>query len=302
MDRDGADEALVRAAREPGSEDELATQLHVLRNDLTAPASPQARWNHLAAMRRAASDPTVELPVDATDALPVATEVPRRRSHRAVVLVAAATVGVLGLTGGLAAAGRLPRPAQDRVADFAKVVGVDLPKHDDSSSDIQGPAKARTTPGSTGSAPAVGPRGPGATGTLPGSSGSAPGHSPTGRENAPGRTKDRTGDTGTTVPPGSSGSAPGQTDGTPDDSGNAPGHTKGTTGDTGTTSPGNSGSAPGQNKGTDGPGSTPGQSGSAPGQEKKATMGSTVGPGNSDIAPGHNQDTAGSPSVHGADQ
>src|SRR3954466_3210165 len=105
MDRDDADEALVRAARECGSDDELATQLHALRDELTAPAAPQARWHHLAAMRRAAAHPTVELPGEATDGLPTPTEVPRRRSHRAMVLVAAATVGVLGLTGGLAAAG-----------------------------------------------------------------------------------------------------------------------------------------------------------------------------------------------------
>jgi hypothetical protein len=160
MDRDGADEALVRAARAGDGDDELAAPLHALREELRVPGSEQARWNHLAAMRRAAADPTVELPGEAAST--------RRRGHRAVVLVAAATVGVLAVTGGLAAAGRLPRVAQNRVADFAEIVGVDLPKHDDSSRDLDRPVTPSTAPGRTGVAPAVGPTGPGATGTLPG--------------------------------------------------------------------------------------------------------------------------------------
>src|SRR4051812_2270045 len=255
MDRDDADEALVRAAREGGGDDEVAARLHALREELRAPVPDQARWNHLAAMRRAA-DPTVVLPVDPTAELPVEATVAVATSRprgRVVVLVAAATVGVLGLTGGLAAAGRLPRPAQDRVARFAEVVGIDLPDHDDTR-DV-GPGNGReiirprtTTPaaGATGTAPPAGPRGPGAAGTLPGASGSAPGHSqtgPGGSENAPGHTKDPT---GTTTPPGSSGNAPGQ-------SGEQPGNEPGQSG-----SNGNSGNAPGQSGSTGNSGNAPG--------------------------------------------
>jgi hypothetical protein len=239
-------------------------------------------------MRRAAADPTVELPVEATAELPVdqavATSAPHRRRHRAAVLVAAATVGVLGLTGGLAAAGRLPHAAQDRVADVAQVVGIDLPNHDDAR-DV-GPGNGRENlrlptpnPGANDISPPVGPQGPGATGTLPGSSGSAPGHSPIGpgsSEDAPGHTQGTTGDTATTSP-GSSANPPGRSGEEPGGSGNAPGH---------------------QTDDGD-PGSTPGSSGSAPGQNK--TSSGDV-PGKSGDAPGRNNDTAGSSSVQGTDQ
>jgi hypothetical protein len=306
MDRDDADEALVRAVREGGGDEELAARLQELRDELTVPASAQTRWNHLAAMRRAAADPTVELPLDATQELPVDAKVVTGtrcgRRNRAAVALVAATVGVLGLTGGLAAAGRLPRAAQDRVADVANVVGIDLPKHDDAR-DV-GPGNGReilrpSAPerGASSTAPPVGPRGPGATGTLPGSSGSAPGHSPAGpgsSELAPGHTKDTTGSPGATTP-GATGEPPGN-------SGSAPGHDRGGRGSG--SSPGRSGDAPGHNKGdgsTPGSsGSAPGKSGSAPGQVKKTT-GATVAPGHSGSAPGQ-VEKAGSSSVQGTDQ
>jgi hypothetical protein len=321
MDRDDADEALVRAAREGGGDDELAAPLHEMRGELIAPASPQSRWNHLAAMRRAAAEQAGELPGAAAADVPVeatvATEVPRRRSHRAVALVAAATVGVLGVTGGLAAAGRLPRPAQDRVADLAEVVGIDLPDHDNARE--IGPGNGReilrpTSPtnGASGVAPAVGPRGPGATGTQPGSSGSAPGHSSTDRgrsEEAPGHSKGTPGDTGTT-PPGQSGEQPGS--GNPpgqdgDGNGNAGtgnGNAGNPPGQTGSNGNGNSGSPPGQTgsngKGSSGtpPGQSRGKSGDAPGQNKS----SLVSPGSSGNAPSQVTGTAGSSSVQGTDQ
>jgi hypothetical protein len=292
MDRDDADEAVVRAAREGGGDDELAAQLHELRRDLTAPASSQTRWNHLAAMRRAAADPTVEVPVDPTAELPLEETVAARTRtwgpgrRRAAVLVAAATVGVVGLTGGLAAAGRLPPPAQDRVADLAKVVGIHLPDHDDAR-DV-GPGNGReiirpttTRAGASGTAPPVGPRGPGATGTLPGSSGSAPGHAPTGpgsSELAPGHTKDPG-----TPADGGSGTPPGQSGGDHGSSGTPPG----TTGSHGN---GNPGSPPGHT----GPTGPTGNNGKAPGRD-----GSN---GKSEIAPGHTKGTTGSSPVQGTDQ
>jgi hypothetical protein len=291
MDRDDADEAVVRAAREGGGDDELAAQLHALRDELTAPASPRSRLEHLAAMRRATADPTVELAADETAEIPVeetvATATPLRHRHRAVVLVAAATVGVLGLTGGLAAAGRLPASAQDRVADIVKVVGIDLPNHDNAR-DV-GPGNGRenlrpTTPtaGASGTAPPVGPQGPGATGTLPGSSGSAPGHSPTG--------------------PGNSENAPGHTSSDPGSSGNGPGQT-GTNGNgnDGNRNDGNNGQSPGQT-GSNGssdnaPGQSRGNAENAPGRNKD-----TIAPGKSGSAPGQNNEKAGSSPVQGTDQ
>jgi hypothetical protein len=296
MDRDDAEEALVRAAREGGGDDELAAPLHALREELLVPAPAQARWNHLAAMRRAASDPTAEQTVEPAVDVAAGAEAPRRRSPRAVVLVAAATVGVVGLTGGLAAAGRLPRVAQDRVADVAEIVGVELPRHDDSSTDVDRPTPPTTTPGVSGTAPAAGARGPGATGTLPGSSGSAPGHSPTGpgsSERAPGHTKDTSGNAGTT-PPGSSGSAPGQSGGAPGHGGSPPNPPNPPS--VPTTAPGSSGTAPGRS------GGEPGNSGAAPGQRKKQTGAPSVAPGSSGTAPGHTKGTAGSSSVQGTDQ
>src|SRR5215203_2396085 len=93
-------------------DDEFDGILRALRDELTQPPSSRARWNHIAAMRRAAPD------------------TPARQIHlksRALVAVGGATVGLLALTTALAAAGRLPEVAQDRVARVAETVGLNLP-------------------------------------------------------------------------------------------------------------------------------------------------------------------------------
>src|SRR6476646_8214858 len=89
--------------------DSLSLQLQSLRVDLCRAPSAQARWNHLAAMRRARQP------------------APARRGVRGVAAIAAATVGLVAVTTGLAAADRLPGPAQDQVAKLAEIVGLDLP-------------------------------------------------------------------------------------------------------------------------------------------------------------------------------
>src|SRR5215471_12315162 len=92
---DGAfsdDEALIDAVAhgEAATDtDPLVAQLRAMRDELCVAPSGEARWNHVAAMRRAAR-------ADGT------------RRVRTLTVIAAATVGVLGVTTGLAAADRLP--------------------------------------------------------------------------------------------------------------------------------------------------------------------------------------------------
>ena len=52
----------------------------------------------------------------------------RRRRLRALALPVAATVGVLGLTGGLAVAGELAGPAQRQASRLARAVGWEIPE------------------------------------------------------------------------------------------------------------------------------------------------------------------------------
>jgi hypothetical protein len=260
-DTENTDEAQMHAAvhgATPSGEpiDELGTFLASMRTQLSQPPDAQTRWNHLGAMRRA---------------VPV---VQKRHRVRGLVAVAVASVGLVAVTTGLAAADRLPRSAQDQVAKLAEYVGVDLPgndhgpaasvpKPDDSSSDRpsrgtettgrDGPRGSRADDprpddvnapaGATSTAPAAAPGQTSTGGTSPGNSGSAPGH--TGGTPAP--TVTPPGSTGSA--PGNSGSAPGQTGQTPGKSGSAPGKT----GET----PGKSGSAPGQSGASGKPASTP---------------------------------------------
>lgn len=238
--------------------DELGLQLLAMRDELTVAPDAQTRWNHLAAMRRAV--PTAR----------------PRRATRTVAAVAAATVGVLTLTAGLAAANQLPKPAQDQAARFAEIVGVDLPGNDHASDG------ARSTPSTT----APGPTGAnnGRT-TSPGSSGgnasTVDPATPTGTASvAPGQSGSAPGQTGST--PGQSGSAPGQTGTTPGQSGSTPGQSGSAPDQTGT-APGKSGSAPGQS------GTTPGKSGTAHGHSETAPVDPEATPGKSTDAPGHNK-------------
>ena len=209
--------------------DELGLQLLAMRDEICEAPDPQTRWNHLAAMRRAV--PTAR----------------PRRTARGVAVVAAATISVMMLTAGLAAANRLPKVAQDQAARWAEIVGVNLPgndhqsdgAHSTPSTTAPGPTSAKnngtTSPGSSsGDANPVDPANPGTSTGTPGQSGSAPG-----------QTGSTPGQSGTT--PGSSGAAPGQTGSTPGKSGTAPGHSDPAPA-TPEAMPGKSGVAPGHNK------------------------------------------------------
>ena len=164
-------------------------------------------------------------------AAPVATPSPARRwGLRIAVAGAVAGFGF----GGLGVAGALPAPIQDRVADLAEQVGIDLPDGDDE------PAKQApvpTVPKSTTTTVSPSADAPGRTGDTPGLSGTTPGsrpESPGRSDTAPGRTGQtpaaeapgRTGDTPAVDAPGRTGQtpaadAPGRTDEQP--SATAPG-------------------------------------------------------------------------------
>jgi uncharacterized membrane protein YgcG len=119
------------------SDDPLATDLSAaledLRLELLEEPSPDVADRHLAAMVAASRAPSA---VEGLVADPAGRgamsikpaefrnpKVARRRLRVAVVGLAACFV----LVGGLAAAGALPGPAQDAVADAAELVGFDLP-------------------------------------------------------------------------------------------------------------------------------------------------------------------------------
>jgi hypothetical protein len=236
------DEALLRAVargtRVADARDPLEGRLLAVRNELCRPPAATTRWNHIAAMRRARQDV-------------------RRRSTRNVITTVIATVGFVGVSTGLAAAGHLPAPAQAQAARLAEAVGVEIPGHDASAPGDRAPERRGTAPSTE-----IESRGPVAAQIGPGAGGAPPGRSVP-RVTPPGGV-DSSPPSGTT--PGSSGSAPGQT-------GANPGH--------GGTPPGPSGTAPGQVKKsepTDASTIAPGASGRAPGHDP-------AGPGNSEHAP-----------------
>jgi hypothetical protein len=251
---------VLARATDPSDEglDELGLQLLGMRDELCEAPDAQTRWNHLAAMRRAV--PTAR----------------PRRTARGVAAVAAATVSVLALTAGLAAANQLPKSAQDRAARLAEIVGVDLPGNDHQS-DPSHSTPSTTAPGSTtandGRTPSTGSSGGDGSTVAPANQGTAT--SP-----APGQSGSAPGQSGTA--PGHSGSAPGQSGSTPGQSGSTPGQS-GTGPDQTGTSPGKSGSAPGQS------GTAPGKSGTAPGHAETAPTDPDTSPGKSGDAPGHNK-------------
>lgn len=244
-----------------GDDDRLEPHLAVLRAELRRPPSASARWNHLAAMRRA-RDEGVGAQRSAT-----------RRPVRAVLVAAAAGVAVLGTTGGLAAAGSLPGPIQDTAATVAGAVGLDLPRATE-----RDPAPPPSTVGARNADP-----GDDAPGSLDPSRPAAPG-APV---EAPGRSGEAPGQTGET--PGQSGTAPGRSGTAPGQSGTAPGQSGTAPGRNGTppstvpatpTAPGGGGPAPGRSA------EAPGQTGSTPGQSGATPAGGAEPPGRSGAAPG----------------
>jgi hypothetical protein len=262
------DEALIHDAVHGNSaaleRDALAQQLRLLRDELCRPPVAKARWNHVAAMRRAREAAT------------------RRRGARTTLAIAVATVGFVGATGGLAAAGRLG-PAQEHAARIAEVVGVDLPGNDRperAEPAVHAGASELVTraDGALAPAPVTGTTLPGAGGTPPGRSVSAPGiiddtpdgsAPPANGGSAPAPT------TGPATPPAPPPAAPPEEP--PGANGNGPGHDP--------SGAGNSASAPGQtirlvqpiattngngnanaNASPPGPSGSSGNSGSAPGR------------------------------------
>jgi hypothetical protein len=230
-------------------------QLRALREELCVPPSAQARWNHVAAMRRERAGA-------------------RKRRVRSFAVVLAASVGVVGLTTGLAAAGRLPGPAQHQVARLAEVVGVDLPGYDHA-----GDTSPRVTPSPL-------------TSTIPPGSAADP---PTALVGPVGPAGPRPVDDVRNVDaPGRSGDAPGQTGNTPGQSGNTPRPSGAGAGDP-STGPGNSASAPGH---TDRQSTSPGNSANAPGHTSSAPGHSGEDPGKSASAPGHDSNGPGQSELH----
>jgi hypothetical protein len=264
------DEALIGAVTDASvagaGRDPLARHLRAMRDELCRPPSPSARWNHVAAMRQAAR--------------------PRRRpGPRGALTIAVATVGFVGVTTGLAAAGHLPRAAQDRAARIAEVVGLDLPGNEpDGSGPASVPDRASAgRPAPSGTRPPSFP----ATAARPGAGGMPPGRS----VSAPGTSDDAAPDAASPAPaagvdpppgppawpwPGKSGAAPGHVGTGPGNSANAPGHSGVAPGHTGPTTtlklvpPGHD---------PDGPGSSE----DAPGFLKNR--------GRSLLAPGHEYDS-----------
>jgi hypothetical protein len=243
---------VIDGDRDPDGDDRMAPRLAALRDELVRPPSASARWNHLAAMRRARAQ------------APAETTRQTRRPVRALLVAAAAGVVVLGTTGGLAAAGSLPGPIQDTAATIAGAVGWDLPRADDPA-----PAGREQSPGSTPAATtkddAPGPARPGEPGA------------PT---EAPGRSGEAPGQTGET--PGQSGTTPGQSGTTPGRSGTAPGKngTPPSTVPATPAAPGGGGPASGRS------GEAPGTTGSTPGQSGETPAGGAEPPGQSGSAPG----------------
>jgi hypothetical protein len=258
----GADEAQIHAAvygvtPSGGPPDELGAHLRSVRSNLVHPPDAQARWNHLAAMRKATAAP------------------PRRTHVRGLIAVAAATVGLVGVTTGLAAADRLPQAAQNQVARLAEYVGVDLPGNEPSPA-----AGSGSEPGADSPRPApVATRAKAATPPFvplpPSKVGDAAGAE---RGPASGAGSPPRGSSPATDAPGRSGETPPQTGSTP---GGA------------VVPPGQSGSGPGQS------GSAPGDDGSAPGSSEQAPgrTGATPSQSNSSVAPGRTGETPGTPSV-----
>jgi hypothetical protein len=194
-----------------------------------------------------------------------------RRLVRFVPVAAAAVVGLLAGSTGLAFAGALPDPAQDVMHDVLEPFNVNVPegkrgpcvseaaKLDDKQA--KQAAKDECPKGGKG---AGDDETSGDDAPSPGRSGEAPGHAPDGattKTTAPGRSGEAPGHnvsdavTTDTSAPGRSGEAPGPNIG-------------GDTNTTETTAPGRSGEAPGPNVGGDTNithSSTPGRSGEAPG-------------------------------------
>jgi hypothetical protein len=229
---------------------ELRQQLGALRDELCVAPEPTVRLEHLAAMDSAMV--ALGCPVAATPS----DRVRSRRLHR-LALPVAATVSVLGLTCGLAAAGALPGPAQRQISRVADAIGWNIPSSGGASNEGQSGgsgirnigtiAPAATTAPAAAQPAGSGSRGPSTT-TLPASAIPPAPAVPHGqvhpKAEVPGSGSGNNTETDRdSLAPGKSGDAPGRTQSTADDSasGTPPGRSGGNNG--------RSGEAPGQNIG-----------------------------------------------------
>ncbi len=232
---------------------DISDQLVALRDELCLAPDPLVRERHLAAMEGAATSAQESH----ASIVPLAAG---RRRRRALASIAAATVGVVALTGGLAAAGRLPATAQRHAAKIAGAVGWEIPGGTDRSTPAprNGPTGDTPTTAARGERSGV-PRGDRrsepAPATPSATAPATPAAPPAAGSDAPGASGDA---------PGHTGANAGADD--PGRSGTAPGHI-GT--NSGSGSPGSSGSVPGRADAPAAGDETPGKAGSSPGQTGK---------------------------------
>lgn len=114
----------------PVEDEQLAQVLRELRAELTSAPSEDVAERHLAAITAAAAGAAHEAPTPA----PVGRL--RRWGRRvaaagALKIATVATAAVAVTSGGLAATGNLPQPAQDRVSDVLSNVGIHVPSGTD---------------------------------------------------------------------------------------------------------------------------------------------------------------------------
>jgi hypothetical protein len=187
--------------------DEVSADLDALRRALVHPPSSEIATRHLSRITgdagRALRGQGLASHYD---------ELAARREHRRRrwAVAAVASVGVVLGTGGLAAAGVLPTPVQDVIADVARPFGLDLPHSDDEPGSGGGGSSTSTTSGSSQDAPGQSGDAPGQGGTSPGQSEGAPGQGGT----SPGQSDEA---------PGLGGSPAGQSDEAPGLGGSSPG-------------------------------------------------------------------------------
>jgi len=191
----------------------LAPVVAELRECFLVTPSAEVAQRHLDAMFAAIT--VAERPDDAAAGHVVAMRARRRW------IAGAAAAGALALTSGLAAAGELPAPLQQRVSGVVANVGihvptgVDVPQSPDGEHPVDDPAGTNGNPQNDGN---------GQSEDAPGHGGDAPGQS----EDAPGQGGDS---------PGQSENAPGKGGSDPGNSGNAPDPSTTTTVDDGKTPP-----------------------------------------------------------------
>jgi hypothetical protein len=179
------------------------------------PALPAIAADLRSVFVRAPSSQTAERHLAAMVSASVAPVVPLRSGRKRAAVAGVVAAAAIVLTGGLAAAGVLPAPVQDRVSRLARPLGVNLPRSDDHDERVRPDPGSTTTTAATGGIGETPARSstPGATAETPDD---ATGGGPTTTVSGGGGGG---GDASSTTSPGQSGAssshsgtAPGQTD------------------------------------------------------------------------------------------